>query len=110
MTAGGESSSDTLKIKVYQFALNGCFIKEYDSVSDASRYLGGEKHSSGICSCCSGKIKQYLGYVWSYDKELQNFDLFGSKRWKYYTVKRTNVQQMSYEFSREISLLIIFAN
>ena len=37
----------------------------FDSGSDAIR-CGIAKDSSGIASCCNGKLKKHNGYVWSY--------------------------------------------
>lgn len=50
--------------KVYQYDLNGNFIKEYDSVTEAAKYTGGYK--SNISACCLGKVKSACGFTWKY--------------------------------------------
>ena len=53
--------------KVYQYDLNGNFIKEYPSQHQASR---DNNYSQGnISSCLRGKVKQAYGYVWKYKKD-----------------------------------------
>lgn len=47
---------------IYQYNLNGCFIKEYPSVSSASRELN--ISPSGICKCLNGVYKKAYGYIW----------------------------------------------
>ena len=50
--------------KILQFTKSGEFIREWPSLSEASRRLGIAKQS--ICSCCLGKRKSAGGYVWKY--------------------------------------------
>jgi group I intron endonuclease len=54
---------------VYQYDLNGNFIKEHLSAAEAERTLG--KHSSMIASCARGNtaFKSAYGYLWSYEKK-----------------------------------------
>lgn len=49
---------------VLQYSLDGAFIKEYFSVSEASRILG--LCASGIITCCKGRYKNCGGYLWKY--------------------------------------------
>lgn len=52
--------------KVYQYDLSGVFIKEYKSLSEASRITN--INFKDISACCLKKrIKQAGGYIWSYD-------------------------------------------
>lgn len=52
--------------KVFQYDLNGQFIKEYPSAKEASRENG---FSQGhISEVCRGEMKKYKGYVWRYCK------------------------------------------
>ena len=53
--------------KVYQYDLDGNFIKEYNSVTEAAKYTGGYK--STISACCSGKVKSACGFTWKYIKK-----------------------------------------
>ena len=55
---------EALSKKVLQFTKSGEFIREWPSVMEASRQLG--IAHSGICRCCSGKLKSAGGYVWKY--------------------------------------------
>lgn len=53
----------TTSKRVFQYTLDGEFVKEWESMSEAERngFL-----TSGICQCCKGKRKSYKGYIWSY--------------------------------------------
>lgn len=80
MTDGGEGNlgaikSEETKIKlkqsirsnskvVYQYTLQGEFIKEYNSPMDAAEELG--FNNANICQCCNGKKKSHAGFMWSY--------------------------------------------
>lgn len=48
--------------KVYQYDLDGNFIKEWDSQSDAARFYNCS--SSHISSCTRGQKEKALGYIW----------------------------------------------
>lgn len=52
---------------VYQYDLNGNFIKEWSSATEVERQLGYSQ--SSICDCCNGRYKQSKGYIWSYVKK-----------------------------------------
>lgn len=52
---------------VFQYSLNGDFIKEWGSMSDACRYYGID--SGSMTSCCRGKAKSAKGYIWRYEKQ-----------------------------------------
>ena len=41
LTWGGETSSDSLKKKCYQYDLEGNFLQEFESVSEAARTVTG---------------------------------------------------------------------
>ena len=47
---------------VYQYDLQGNFIKKWDSQSDAARFYN--KRPGNINNCVRGRNKTYLGYVW----------------------------------------------
>ena len=61
--------SKTIK-SVLQFTLSGEFIKEWDSISIASKELkiGG----NSIVTCCKGKYKSAGGYIWKYKDNIYN--------------------------------------
>ena len=52
---------------VYQFDLDGNFIKEWESVKATDE--GGFSRAC-VSLCCSGKYKQHKGFIWSYNNEL----------------------------------------
>ena len=62
----GLNTKDKLKIKVNQYDLNGNFIKQWESLSEAGRKA--VVHVTKICLCCQGKRKTTGGYIWKYEK------------------------------------------
>lgn len=58
---------EKLATPVLQFDLNGNFIKEYESQSDAARAIGGTQTS--ISCCVRGIYDSYKGYKWRYKYE-----------------------------------------
>ena len=50
--------------KILQFTKSGEFIREWQSIREASRQL--KINCSNICQCCNGKRKYAGGYVWEY--------------------------------------------
>ncbi len=52
---------------VYQYDLNGNFIKEFSSRAEAARQLG-YKFSTGINDCANGLYPSYLNYMWKNEK------------------------------------------
>ena len=53
--------------KVYQYTLDGKFVKEWESTMECER--NGYDHSN-VAACCRGKRKTYKGFIWSYNKFL----------------------------------------
>lgn len=55
--------------KVFQYNQDGTFVKEWDTISEASRSLG--INGTSISSVCKGKPKRKTagGFVWRYKKE-----------------------------------------
>ena len=51
---------------VYQYSLDGKFIKEWNSTTEIKEMLGFKK--CGILSCCSGKQNKAYGYIWLHEK------------------------------------------
>lgn len=58
---------DKLAKPVLQFEMDGTFVKEYTSQSDAARAIGGCQTS--ISCCMRGKIDSYKNYKWRYKYE-----------------------------------------
>lgn len=50
--------------QITQFDLNGKKIKDWISITDASKQLN--LHNSAISNCCSGKRENYAGFIWKY--------------------------------------------
>ena len=52
--------------KVYQYTKDGAFIKEYESVKEATKEMG-LKHSSGIYLSCNHNNCYARGFKWSFN-------------------------------------------
>ena len=52
--------------KVYQYALNGSYMAEFQSATEAAKEVGGSR--SGIALACEGKIRYAYNFMWSYRK------------------------------------------
>lgn len=50
---------------VYQYDLNGKFIKEWWGAMAAARFINGQ--DSLIIRCCKGRTAQHCGFMWFYD-------------------------------------------
>ena len=48
--------------------MSGEFIKEWDSISSASKEL--KIGSNCITTCCKGKYKSSGGYIWKYKSDI----------------------------------------
>jgi group I intron endonuclease len=56
--------------KIYMYDLNGVYIKAFDCIKDAVRYLElDERLSSNISSCAYGNRSRACGYIWRFDKQ-----------------------------------------
>ena len=55
-------------VKVYQYDLNGKFIKEYSSIAEAVRMNKGV-YDSTIRACCRGKRDNVGEYIWKFANE-----------------------------------------
>lgn len=60
-----ETATKKQQKKVYQYNLNGKFIKEYISLSSAAKENG--LCFKSISDCCRGRIKQYKNFIWRYE-------------------------------------------
>lgn len=103
-----ENHFDRLKKIVYQFDINGNFIKKWESVSKVSKILN--INLSDISSCCRKINKTAGGYIWSYNletpppplrkrKKINQYDIEGNfiKEWssiseatKFYNIKHNS--------------------
>lgn len=66
----GGVSAPVKETKVYQFDKLGNFIKEYKSITEASKQTNTDK--SGIHACIKGEQATSGGYIWSKDKNLHD--------------------------------------
>ena len=65
--AASQSAKERFSKKIVQYDLNGNFIKEWDSMSEAQRQLNIWHESIG--KCCKGKIKTSGKYIWRFKEE-----------------------------------------
>lgn len=61
-----EKSNRARYKKVYQYDSSGSFVKEWNSIIEASKELN--ISNGGISSCCLGKEKRAGGFIWSHEK------------------------------------------
>ena len=54
------------KKAVIQYDMEGKFIREYESLAEASRDAVKKRDIKTIVNCCEGKFKQAYGYIWKY--------------------------------------------
>lgn len=71
-----------LCIPVYQYDMEGYFIKKYNSMMEAERETGID--NSAICACCKGKRYFTKEFRWSYNY-VENLPPFDKKKWKFET-------------------------
>lgn len=53
--------------KIYQYSLNGVFIKEWESTTEAANHVNCTART--LRQCASGKIKVVDGFIWEWDKK-----------------------------------------
>jgi hypothetical protein len=63
-------SSRKKKKRVFQFGLDGSFLKEWESISQVVRELN-LKSTAHIIACCKGKRATCSKFRWSYSKEVE---------------------------------------
>lgn len=79
---GKKHSSETLKKisnskskPIFQFDLDGNFIKEWESAMEIQNIKGYTRH--GIYKSCNHKVKKYQGYIWIFKEDAiqENFKI-----------------------------------
>ena len=65
----GKKSAENHKKTVYQYDLQGNFIKEWRSATDIHKELGFS--NSNIAKCCRNKSKTAYGYIWRYKEVVE---------------------------------------
>lgn len=78
MTDGGDETPHNTRC-VYQYDLNGEFVKCWESITIAGESLNINK--SSIIRCCGQYVKSAGGFIWSYEKK-DKLDEYDSQREK----------------------------
>ena len=78
--------TERTKKPVFQFDLDGNFIKRWDSIIEAEQE--GFKRG-GVCLCCNDKISKYKGFIWIYEKSYMSDKKILSE--KIYSVKKREI-------------------
>lgn len=60
-----KNNPNVKRTKVFQYDIEGNFLREFQSISDASKFVG--TNPSNIKYTCEGKFKHCKGYKWSYE-------------------------------------------
>lgn len=68
MSVNRSGSKNARALNVYQFSLNGEFIKEWKFVKEASIEL--KICYTSIINCCKGRQKTAGGFKWAYDRNI----------------------------------------
>ena len=63
--------TEHMMIPIYQYSLDGEFIKKHDCVSDAAREIGDIDKRGGIVGVAQGRRKSAYGYVWKYEHDVK---------------------------------------
>ena len=65
---GGSNQLDGARdVKIKQYNLNGEFIKEFNSILEATTELNLDRLAeANICACCLGRKYRAYGYIWRY--------------------------------------------
>jgi group I intron endonuclease len=56
---------------IEQYNLDGQFIKEFVSISDAERAINKKGANSNISACCKGRLKQAYGFIWKHKNKMK---------------------------------------
>lgn len=66
-----ENNKQTLKFKIVEmFTMNGEYIKSFNNVIEASRYVGITR--SAISKCCNGNNKSAHGYIFKFKEQQEH--------------------------------------
>lgn len=58
-----KNTNGKLSKKVYQYTLDGQFVREWESTAECDR--NGFDHGN-VAACCRGKLKKYKDFIWRY--------------------------------------------
>lgn len=63
-----KNNPNVKRIKVFQYDIEGNFLREFQSISDAAKFV--ETNPSNIKYTCEGKFNHCKGYKWSYETQI----------------------------------------
>lgn len=69
---GGKGVLGVNERKIRQYTLKGEFIREWDSIKEAEKYIGKVKAQANICACCQKHKHRAYGYIWRYADDPDN--------------------------------------
>jgi len=106
---------DYKKKKIYQFDMEGNFIKEWNSINECSRYLNLNMH--GLELVLQGKCKHYKGNYFSFhklekdevNKNINNF-IIKSKNRKYFNIKQIDMNGNEIKKWRDVKEIVNYYN
>ncbi len=100
---GGYGGTGFTSKKVYQFALNGNFMKVWNSVKEASTTL----NISHIDSVCRGERDSAGGFYWSYEKKFNYIPYNNCRAIAQYTPSGKFIRSWTSEKEAQIALNIV---
>ena len=69
IASGGKGVPGVNEHKIKQYNLYGKFIKQWNSLKEAEKYIGIPHASSNIFACCIGTKHRAYGYIWKYAED-----------------------------------------
>lgn len=64
--------TNLVKHPVVQYSLNGEYLREFDSITQAAIWCGNKNKHPQISLCCKGTLIQACGYLWKYKKDTRD--------------------------------------
>ena len=64
-----DTKGGTIRRKIDCFAIDGTFIRTFETLLDAALFMGGRHKRPPISECANGKKKTALGYIWKYKND-----------------------------------------
>lgn len=78
---GGSNGTTMGSKKIYQFTLQGDFIKEYESITSAAKDLGVDIGS--VCNVLYGRSKRCKEFIFSFSEQTVPYKKYGKKVYQY---------------------------
>lgn len=75
IASGGKGIPGVNERKIKQYSLQGTFIREWNSLKEAEKYLNKPKAEANISACCLGKKNRAYGYIWRYSNDPNNLEV-----------------------------------